>query len=65
MSDPRPSLEPKQKLGLALQLIGITMLVINLYSAIKTGETTAWIIPVGLVLVIGGMALVIKKKVPK
>jgi len=51
----------RKKIGLAFQLIGLVLLLINVFHTSRTGESTAMAIPIGLGLVIGGMFLVIKK----
>ena len=51
----------RKKIGLGFQLIGIVLLLINVFHTSRTGESTTFIIPLGLGLVIGGMLLVLRK----
>ena len=62
MDSPKSQLEPKRRLGLILQLIGIALLIWNLYSRAKHGVSHNYLIPIGLALTIGGMFLVISKR---
>jgi len=63
MSKNKTPIQPKQKIGLAMQLIGVTMLFINIYYAGKTGESNTIVLVLGLTLVIGGMFIVLRNKV--
>ncbi len=51
----------RKKIGLGFQLIGLVLLLINVFHTSRTGESTDMAIPLGLGLVIGGMFLVLKK----
>lgn len=61
MNDPKQQLTLRKKVGLGLQIIGIVLLLINVFHTSRTGVSTTMVIPMGLFLVIGGMFLVIKK----
>jgi len=62
MSTPNQKLTLRKKIGLGFQLIGIVLLLINVFHTARTGESTTMVIPIGLGLVIGGMFLVLRKR---
>jgi len=61
MNNPKQQLTLRKKIGLAIQIIGIVLLLINVFHTSRTGQSTTIVIPIGLFLVIGGMFLVIRK----